>query len=66
MQTPEEVVVLSEKSIDEIRNSEKSVMPDGLLSNMSLQQKADLIGYLMSPSQVPLPDKNPIRTESSR
>lgn len=55
VQTPEEVIVISRDSIDEIRSSKKSVMPDGLLNNLSIQQKADLIGYLMSPSQVPLP-----------
>ena len=56
VQTPEKVVVISKNSIDEIRGSEKSVMPDGLLNNMSAQQKADLIGYLMGPSQVQLSD----------
>ena len=58
IQTPEEIITISKDSIDEIRNSNKSVMPDGLLTNLTDQQKADLIGYLMSPSQVPLPATN--------
>ena len=55
IQTPDKVVVISMDSISEIRSSEKSVMPDGLLNNLNAQEKADLVGYLMSPSQVPLP-----------
>jgi hypothetical protein len=33
----------------------QSVMPDGLLETLTSEQRRDLIGYLMHPSQVPLP-----------
>ena len=34
---------------------DQSPMPDGLLTPMTDEQTADLLGYLMSPTQVPLP-----------
>ena len=58
VQTPEEVISLDRQIIDEIKLTEKSVMPEGLLNQMSLQQKANLFGYLMAPNQVDLPADN--------
>ncbi len=52
VQTPEEVITIDRDLIDEIRSSNKSVMPDALLNNMSFPQKVDLLGYLMSPTQI--------------
>ena len=45
--------------IDAIRKSELSMMPERLLDVLSIEQVRDLIGYLMSPSQVPLPESSP-------
>jgi putative heme-binding domain-containing protein len=49
-------VALDKAEIEETRLSELSLMPDGLLDGLSEEQVRDLIGYLMSPSQVPLRD----------
>jgi putative heme-binding domain-containing protein len=35
--------------------SSSSIMPDGLLESLSPMQRRDLVGYLMSNAQVPLP-----------
>jgi putative heme-binding domain-containing protein len=53
-QTEEFVISLDE--VDEIEQTEMSLMPDGLLTPYSEEQIADLISYLMSRSQVPLPE----------
>ncbi len=55
VQTPEEVLTIDRQNIDGIRDSEKSVMPDGMLTNFSDAQIVDLLRYLMSDRQVPLP-----------
>jgi putative heme-binding domain-containing protein len=44
--------------VSEIKNhqvAETSMMPEGLLANLTEEQVRDLIGYLQSPTQVPLP-----------
>ncbi|MBK1881482.1 c-type cytochrome [Luteolibacter pohnpeiensis] len=44
--------------MDEIADhqiSSTSMMPEGLLANLSTEEARDLIGYLQSPQQVPLP-----------
>ena len=33
-----------------------SMMPEGLLTALSAEQRRDLLAYLMHPSQVPLPE----------
>ncbi|HKB39823.1 MAG TPA: c-type cytochrome, partial [Gemmataceae bacterium] len=54
VQTPTDRLVINADDVDEVRPSEQSLMPDGLLESMSSEQVRDLIGYLMSPTQVPL------------
>ncbi|MEO8494877.1 MAG: PVC-type heme-binding CxxCH protein [Planctomycetota bacterium] len=55
MQTATERLVLLRDEIDELRVSNLSMMPERQLDVMTSEQVRDLICYLMSPSQVPLP-----------
>jgi putative heme-binding domain-containing protein len=49
------VQTLDRKEVKEIRHSEQSMMPEGLLTPLPKQDVVNLITYLRSPSQVPLP-----------
>ena len=55
IQTATERLVLLRNEIEELRVSNLSMMPERQLDVMASEQVRDLIGYLMSPSQVPLP-----------
>ncbi len=55
MQTPTERLVLNRSDIEEIRKSELSLMPEGQLDVLPEKEVRDLIAYLMSPVQIPLP-----------
>ena len=62
IQTANERIVLPKNEIERRTQSTVSMMPDGLLQNLTSDQIRDLIGYLSSPDQVALPDnvlKNP-------
>ncbi|GAA5129224.1 c-type cytochrome [Luteolibacter yonseiensis] len=48
-------VPVSVAEIEKQEVSTTSMMPEGLLANLSPEQRRDLIGYLQSPKQVPLP-----------
>lgn len=54
VQTPTEKVTINRADIDEIQPSKLSLMPDGLFNTLKPNEVRDLIGYLMSPQQVPL------------
>ena len=56
LQTAQDPVTLDREEIDSIKQSKTSLMPDGLLQNQSTAQIRDLICYLMSTDQVPLPE----------
>ncbi len=56
IQTQNERVVASKEDIDEIEASPVSMMPEGQLDMLSKKQVRDLIAYLASAVQVPLPD----------
>ncbi len=56
LQTAQEPVTLDREEIESIKQSKTSLMPDGLLQNLSSDQIRNLIGYLMSADQVPLPE----------
>lgn len=56
LQTEKEPVTLDRKEIEELKPTTLSVMPDGMLQNLTKEQIRDLIGYLMSTDQVPLPE----------
>ncbi len=56
LQTLQERVTLDRKEIDTIKKSTTSLMPDGLLQNLSKEQVRDLFAYLMADAQVALPE----------
>jgi putative membrane-bound dehydrogenase-like protein len=55
LQTPNDVVTIAVEDIDERRKSPLSLMPDGVLPNLKDEEVRDLIAYLRSSAQVPLP-----------
>jgi putative heme-binding domain-containing protein len=50
-------VTIDRQDIDEMKDSNVSLMPEGQLEALSETQVRDLIAYLMYPSQVPLPEE---------
>jgi putative membrane-bound dehydrogenase-like protein len=56
LQTVNEQVVIPRDDIDETAESNVSMMPEGMLKTLTDKQVRDLFKYLMSPSQVPLPE----------
>jgi len=55
IQTPNEKLTLENSAIENVKPSQLSMMPDGLLNNLNEQQTIDLFAYLMSQAQVDLP-----------
>jgi putative membrane-bound dehydrogenase-like protein len=55
LQMQNEQVVVPKNEIDSRKESALSLMPDGLLDKLSKEEVRDLVGYLASPRQVPLP-----------
>lgn len=53
--TANEQLVLPRNEVQKVQNSEISMMPEGLLANLTDQEVRDLIYYLGRPGQVPLP-----------
>ncbi|MBX3411743.1 MAG: c-type cytochrome [Pirellulales bacterium] len=56
LQTAQEAVTIDRTEIDELATSDNSMMPDGLLQNLSAEEVRDLFAYLMSLEQVSLAD----------
>ena len=56
LKTMTESLTLERSEITELLESPLSIMPEGLLLMWNETQTRDLIGYLMSKSQVPLPE----------
>jgi len=54
VQTLNEKLVLDRAEIDEMKSSQTSMMPEGLVDGMAREEVRDLIGYLASSAQVPL------------
>jgi putative membrane-bound dehydrogenase-like protein len=50
-----ETLTVELTEIESTKESTLSLMPEGLLETLTAEQVRDLIGYLMHPSQVPLP-----------
>ena len=48
LQTQEELLTLEVDAIEEIKQTELSLMPDGLLDKLTDQEKVNLFGFLMS------------------
>ncbi len=59
VQTVNEKLVVPVIEIEERQISPVSMMPDGLLQNLTSDQVRQLLAYLMGPEQVPLPDAGP-------
>ena len=55
LQTQTDRFTLGHQDIENTTRTSQSAMPDGLLTNLSPEQVRNLFGYLMHPSQVPLP-----------
>jgi len=56
LRTMTETVTLERTEIGSVQESAQSIMPEGLLGALNEQQVRDLMAYLMSKSQVPLPE----------
>jgi len=50
------MVTVEKAEVSELQASNLSLMPEGLLDPLSLEQTRDLVAYLMNPAQVPLPE----------
>ena len=55
LKTMTEVVTIERTEIEKLQESTLSIMPEGLLEALNETQVRDLVAYLMSKSQVPLP-----------
>jgi len=53
--TANDVVVVPRSEIESMQQSQLSMMPEGLIAALSETEVRDLIAYLKSPAQVPLP-----------
>ena len=56
LQTQTEQVTINRGTIEEVRVTSQSPMPEGLLDNLAFDEARDLAAYLMQPAQVPLPN----------
>jgi putative membrane-bound dehydrogenase-like protein len=56
LQTAQDPVTLDRQAIEEMQPTSNSLMPDGLLQNLSEGDVVDLVSYLMSVEQVALPE----------
>ncbi|MEZ6058067.1 MAG: c-type cytochrome [Planctomycetaceae bacterium] len=52
LQLPDQLVRLDRSSIEQLRETEMSLMPEGQLDRLTPEQLRNLMSYLMSPSQV--------------
>jgi putative heme-binding domain-containing protein len=59
VQTPTERLIVNRSDIEQIRKSDLSLMPDGLIDVLPEREVRDLLAYLMSPQQVSLPVAQP-------
>jgi putative heme-binding domain-containing protein len=55
LQTANEIVTLPRAEVAKLQQAQLSMMPEGLLTPLTDQEVRDLIFYLRSPGQVPLP-----------
>ncbi len=56
LQLAQEPITIDRKDIEESKQTTASLMPDGQLQTLTKDQVRDLVGYLMSSGQVPLPE----------
>ncbi len=55
VQTPNEVIVLPKDEIEDRKQSPLSIMPEGVLDKLTPEEIRDLVAYLASKDQAPLP-----------
>ncbi|WP_222436083.1 PVC-type heme-binding CxxCH protein [Rubripirellula reticaptiva] len=65
IQTANERLVVDRGDIEAQKLTEVSMMPDGQLDQLKPDEVVDLIAYLASPTQVPLPGEGPVLNETS-
>ncbi|HEV8058353.1 MAG TPA: PVC-type heme-binding CxxCH protein [Gemmataceae bacterium] len=58
VQTEKELLRIPVADVDTRQKTKQSMMPDGLLTKLKDDEIRNLIGYLISPEQVPLPAKS--------
>ena len=51
-------ITIPDASIEDVIESKTSMMPEGLLRNLSDTEVIDLVAYLRTPGQVALPDSS--------
>ncbi|MCA9068007.1 MAG: HEAT repeat domain-containing protein [Planctomycetaceae bacterium] len=56
LKTPKDDVILTKREIEDRKQSKLSMMPEGLFEKLTEIEIRNLVVYLASPSQVPLPD----------
>ena len=66
LQTADERMVIDKDEIDARKLSKTSMMPEGQLDTMRADQIRDLLAYLASPMQVPLPGEGPQYDDATR
>ncbi len=64
IQTANERLVVDRGDIELQQLNEVSMMPDGQLDQLKPNEVVDLIAYLASPNQVPLPGEGPVFSET--
>lgn len=57
LQSPQATVTIDRQEIEEMKTSDVSLMPEGQLQKLSDPETRDLIAYLMSSVQAPLPSE---------
>ncbi len=65
IQTANERLVVDRDDIDVQKLTEVSMMPDGQLDQLKPEEVVNLIAYLASPTQVPLPGEGPFFNEAT-
>lgn len=66
IQTANEKLVIAKDDIDSRTLAANSVMPEGQLDQLKPEEIRDLIAYLASPTQVPLPGEGPVFGSGSK
>lgn len=66
LQTADEAIVIEKEDIEERRLAKTSMMPEGQIDKMKPDDIRDLIAYLGSQSQVPLPGSGPQYDDKAR
>ncbi|HZE96649.1 MAG TPA: family 16 glycoside hydrolase [Planctomycetota bacterium] len=56
LQTENDILIIPKTEIDARKLSEISMMPEGLLANMSKEDARNLVAYLQQLTQIPFPD----------